>query len=95
MNLIDQYALHCSVMRDNNGDLSKTETVAQILLQIEAAPIIDASPVVTAHLEDTHIPIFKKCSNCGAFWGREIESNIYFLYCPRCGAKIMRNGDQL
>ena len=93
MTLIDKDELHYSVMRDNNSDLSRTETVAQILLRIETAPIIHAAPVVTACLVDTHLSIFKKCSNCGAFWSIELTDNIFFLHCPRCGAKFSRRDD--
>ena len=90
MTLIDRDDLHYSVMRDNNSDLSRTETVAQILLRIETAPIIHAAPVETACLVDTYLSTFKKCSKCGAFWRIDFADNKFFLHCPRCGAKFSR-----
>ena len=52
----------------------------------------DVQPVKRGRWELTNNPSFKKCSECGAWWGRDIIDNIFTNYCPKCGADM--RGDE-
>lgn len=36
----------------------------------------------------TDIIGFGKCENCNALWDKLLIDNIYFKFCPRCGADM-------
>lgn len=36
----------------------------------------------------TDIIGFGRCNNCKALWDKSLIDNIYFKYCPRCGARM-------
>ena len=36
---------------------------------------------------------FGRCENCNALWSKDLIDNIFFIHCPRCGAK-MRGSDK-
>lgn len=36
----------------------------------------------------TDIIGFGRCNSCKALWDKSLIDNIYFKYCPRCGARM-------
>ena len=52
----------------------------------------DVQPVKRGRWELTNNPSFRKCSECGAWWGIDIIDNIFTNYCPKCGADM--RGDE-
>lgn len=52
----------------------------------------DVQKVKHGKWELTNNPSFRKCSECGAWWGAEFTDNIFINYCPKCGAKM--DGDE-
>ena len=62
---------------------------------IDNAPTVDAEPVRYGHWEHLYGGQYK-CSNCGAWWGSEYADEITndFYYCPNCGAKMDRKGEE-
>lgn len=48
----------------------------------------DVQPVKHGRWELTNNPSFRKCSECGAWWGKEFTTNNYVNYCPRCGVDM-------
>ena len=42
---------------------------------------------------ESSIPQFMRCSECGAFWDRELVDNMFFIYCPRCGSQNRRRNN--
>ena len=55
---------------------------------IQTAPAADVQPMKHGRWELTNNPSFRKCSECGAWWGKEFTTNNYVNYCPRCGADM-------
>lgn len=41
----------------------------------------------------TDIIGFGRCNNCKALWDKSLIDNIYFKYCPRCGARMVKGAD--
>ena len=42
----------------------------------------------------TDIIGFGRCNNCKALWDKSLIDNIYFKYCPRCGARMKGADDE-
>lgn len=42
----------------------------------------------------TDIIGFGRCNNCKALWDKSLIDNIYFKYCPRCGAQMKGADDE-
>lgn len=55
---------------------------------IGEVPSADVQPIRRGRWELTNNPSFRKCSECGAWWGKEFTINNYVNYCPRCGADM-------
>lgn len=60
----------------------------EILEALDAIPAADIQPVKHGRWELTNNPSFRKCSECGAWWGKEFTTNNYANYCPHCGARM-------
>ena len=69
-----------------------TDSKADVFELIRSIPAADVQPVKRGRWELTNNPSFKKCSECGAWWGRDIIDNIFTNYCPKCGADM--RGDE-
>ena len=50
-------------------------------------------PVKHGRWELTDNPSFRKCSECGAWWSSDITDNCFTNYCPKCGTRMMKDGD--
>lgn len=57
--------------------------IPEVINGMEAA---DVQPVKRGRWKLTNNPSFRKCSECGAWWGIDITDNIFTNYCPKCGA---------
>lgn len=53
---------------------------------------VEKEPVKHGKWELTNNPSFKKCSECGAWWSSDITDNCFTNYCPKCGAKMIKEG---
>lgn len=74
---------------DDDGSCSKADVDPREMLdEIEALPSADVQPVKHGRWELTNNPSFRKCSECGAWWGKEFTTNNYVNYCPRCGVNM-------
>lgn len=75
----------------NNDDLFSAKAYERIIGVIEAAPTIEAEPVVHSAWT-VHDPDFNsyQCKNCGLAWmlndGNPFENEMN--YCPKCGARM-------
>ena len=83
----------CEEMWNNADETTQSgidtiNTIDRITDLIEAMPVVDVQPVKRGRWELTNNPSFKKCSECGAWWGRDIIDNIFTNYCPKCGADM-------
>lgn len=59
---------------------------------IKAMKAADVQPVKHGRWELTNNPSFKKCSECGAWWSSDITDNCFTNYCPKCGARMIKEG---
>lgn len=93
MRPIDGDSLHLKVLKDNNFDFSRTETVAQILLRIEKEPPVDFN--IEKHgrwIEKEHYSVHGEeycdciCSECSHRISR--VRGYYPNYCEDCGSKM-------
>lgn len=82
MRLIDADELHKEIWSDNNGYLSRLESVAQILLRIESAPTIETHPVNIARWIVSSDGYYPYCPICGA------QPDKKTRFCAECGAKL-------
>lgn len=74
------------------------ETVLQILSwrnapwdgynAVKILPAADVQPVVYGQWVNSGIIGFNRCSNCKALWDKQLTEDVFFHYCPRCGAKM-------
>ena len=54
----------------------------------EVGKIPAAEPKQGEWIYPTDIIGFGRCNNCKALWDKSLIDNIYFKYCPRCGARM-------
>lgn len=97
--LIDAIQLHRKIMDDAGYDFSKELNLAQCLLYVENAPMIEAKPIQHGlWLNMTKgIPLTENqlnsysfagcCSVCGENSGTQYATRR-FNFCPYCGAKM-------
>jgi uncharacterized paraquat-inducible protein A len=57
-------------------------------------PTVDVQPIKHGRWVETGSCYFKKCSECDSLWDISITNNIFTKYCPRCGAKMIKDGEQ-
>lgn len=103
MRLIDADELHEEIWSDNNGCLSRIESVAQILLRIESAHTIDAQPVKRGKWVEysrNALETYIECTNC-CVASRPIHLQMVTKngsglpdYCPNCGARMEVDEDE-
>ena len=55
---------------------------------INAMPAADVQLIRRGRWKLTNNPSFRKCSECGAWWGSDIADNYFTNYCPKCGADM-------
>lgn len=60
---------------------------------VDDMPAADVQPVKRVKWESTNNPSFRKCSECGAWWSSDITDNCFTKYCPKCGARMIKDGD--
>lgn len=78
--------LHSEIIRVYSKDYGNIDVVpVEYLADIPSA---DVQPVKRGRWELTNNPSFRKCSECGAWWGKEFTTNNYVNYCPRCGVDM-------
>ena len=68
------------------GSQARALLCAKDLIYDQQRYYSEMQPVKRGRWELTNNPSFKKCSECGAWWGRDIIDNIFTNYCPKCGA---------
>lgn len=61
-------------------------------------PYVEKEPVKIQSVKHgrwklTDNPSFRKCSECGAWWSSDITDNCFTNYCPKCGARMIKDGD--
>ena len=44
---------------------------------------------------NTELVGFQRCSVCGALWHVDITGNLFCYYCPRCGANMRGENDEI
>lgn len=76
-----------------SGDFDEyaSHDVPNILRNMKAA---DVQPVKHGKWELTDNPSFRKCSECGAWWSSDITDNYFTNYCPKCGARMIKEGEK-
>ena len=65
-----------------------TDSKADVFELIRSIPAADVQPQKHGRWELTNNPSFRKCSECGAWWGKEFTTNNHVNYCPRCGVDM-------
>lgn len=77
-----------------NGKPTYTDIDAMvgIISLLEQMPASDVQPIRRGQWKLTNNPSFRKCSECGAWWGSDITNNCFTNYCPKCGARM--DGEQ-
>ena len=91
--LIDANVLHARICEDSEHNYGASANIAQILLQIETAPTIEAEPVRHGKLLEGKTFNDQHCSVCG----QRFRDDISFILpsdengfpmpkrCPECG----------
>lgn len=74
------------------ADTDEGEYIAEVIRNNLENMVIEAQPVKHGRWELTNNPSFRKCSECGAWWGSDITNNCFTNYCPKCGARM--DGDK-
>lgn len=70
------------------GTMARTLFKAKDTIYNQQRYVIDVQPVRRGRWELIDNPNFRKCSECGAWWSRDITDNCFTKYCPKCGARM-------
>ena len=91
---IDRIAsCYCMDCEHSNGILCRACEHQDDMDLIDDMPAVDVQPIRHGRWELTNNPSFRKCSECGAWWSSDITDNCFTNYCPKCGARMMKDGD--
>lgn len=74
------------IRRLNGCGLGKVKTLEYIRKYVERLPSADRPQ--GEWIYPTDVIGFGRCNNCKALWDKSLIDNIYFKYCPRCGARM-------
>lgn len=86
---IDRIAsCYCIDCEHSNGILCRACEHQDDMDLIDEMPAADVQPVRRGRWELTDNPIFRKCSECGAWWSSDITDNCFTKYCPKCGTRM-------
>ena len=78
---------------DYGGENDFCRGMRKALRIIENMPAANVQPIRHGRWESTNNPSFRKCSECGAWWSSDITDNCFTKYCPKCGVRMMNDGD--
>ena len=80
------------INEDPTGSQARALFCAKDMIYDQQRYVSEMKPVKRGRWELTNNPSFRKCSECGAWWGIDIIDNIFTNYCPKCGADM--RGDE-
>lgn len=70
------------------------EMYGQMKRMIKVAPSVTVKPKHGEWIYPSDVSGFGRCENCNALWGKDLIDNIFFIHCPRCGAKMKGADDE-